>query len=156
MHRSIAMIHEKEKLLSIGLAAKFLRVSIDTLRRWDKRGIIKSVRPNGKNRLYPLQELVNFKLNRPLTLSEAALRLGISTITLRRMETRGLISPVRNANNERLYPPSVIEALSNKKIERVKEKIKIVKRKPSVSPSPRIPRPKKKNIQFKPVLQNLN
>lgn len=43
--------------LSIGEAAKFLRVSRDTLRRWEKRGKIKSYRTPGGRRRYTMYDL---------------------------------------------------------------------------------------------------
>ncbi|MFA4890934.1 MAG: helix-turn-helix domain-containing protein [Candidatus Gracilibacteria bacterium] len=49
---------ENNKLLSIGETAKLLGVSIQTLRRWDDKGILKSFRatPNG-NRFYKSQDI---------------------------------------------------------------------------------------------------
>lgn len=45
-------------LLSIGEAAKFLGVSIDTLRRWDKKGKLKARRMSGeKHRRYSMFEI---------------------------------------------------------------------------------------------------
>jgi len=44
-----------KKLISIGEAAKRLGVSIDTLRRWDKKGILKSVRASGAGYRYYLE-----------------------------------------------------------------------------------------------------
>ena len=43
MHR-FAYISMQSKLLSIGQAAKLLGVSIDTLRRWDASGRLRSIR----------------------------------------------------------------------------------------------------------------
>jgi DNA (cytosine-5)-methyltransferase 1 len=51
------------KLMPIGRAAEILGVSIDTLRRWDKQGIIRSVRPDGKNRYFSLSELESIKFS---------------------------------------------------------------------------------------------
>jgi excisionase family DNA binding protein len=48
-------------LLSIGAAAKYLSVSIDTLRRWDKEGKIHSTRIDGKNRFFSFKELKKVK-----------------------------------------------------------------------------------------------
>lgn len=41
-----------KKLLSIGEAAKKIGVSIDTLRRWDKKGILTAIRPTPKGHRY--------------------------------------------------------------------------------------------------------
>jgi len=43
--------------LSIGEAAKLLRISKDTLRRWEKRGIIKAHRSPTNRRYYKKEEL---------------------------------------------------------------------------------------------------
>lgn len=43
--------------LSIGQAAKFLKISIDTLRRWDKKGKIKSYRSPGGHRYFLKDDL---------------------------------------------------------------------------------------------------
>lgn len=47
------------KLVTIGEAAKILHVSIDTLRRWDKLGTLKSIRLRGEtgHRYYSVQDL---------------------------------------------------------------------------------------------------
>lgn len=46
--------------LSIGQSAKFLGVSISTLRRWDLSGVLKSCfRTNGNHRRYKLSDLLN-------------------------------------------------------------------------------------------------
>lgn len=46
-----------EQLLSIGKAAKFIGVSIDTLRRWEKRGRIIPLRSPGGHRYFKRQDL---------------------------------------------------------------------------------------------------
>lgn len=52
---------DKEKeLLSIGRAAKFLGVSVDTLRRWDASGKLKSAKSPGGHRYYSKEKLENF------------------------------------------------------------------------------------------------
>jgi excisionase family DNA binding protein len=91
------------KYLSISETAKFLGVSIDTIRRWDKNHTLNSIRLDGKNRYFDFEELTKLKSNKPLSISEAATRLGVSITTLRRLEVRGLLTPSRDANGERLY-----------------------------------------------------
>lgn len=52
---------KKDKnLLTINEAAKFLGVSIDTLRRWDSKGKLKAVRSSGGHRYYPREQLESF------------------------------------------------------------------------------------------------
>ena len=54
---------ENDKLLSIGETAKLLGVSIQTLRRWDNKGILKSFRASpGGNRFYKGED-VNLFMN---------------------------------------------------------------------------------------------
>lgn len=48
---------KSENWLSIGEAAKFLRVSKDTLRRWEKKGIIKAHRSPTNRRYYQREDL---------------------------------------------------------------------------------------------------
>lgn len=95
--------------LPISEAAKYLGVSLDTLRRWDKSGIIKSQRLDGKNRYFSITDLKKSKSNRPLSISEVSKKLNISTTTLRRLEARGLITPTRNKAGERLFDSKTVE-----------------------------------------------
>ncbi|MBP7832593.1 MAG: MerR family DNA-binding transcriptional regulator, partial [Candidatus Levybacteria bacterium] len=98
----------KNDFVSISHAAKLLGVSIDTVRRWDQQGTLKSVRLDGKNRFFSKTELREFKRNRPLSISEAAIALSVSVSTLRRLEERGVNLAERDANGERLYSPQKI------------------------------------------------
>jgi DNA-binding transcriptional MerR regulator len=98
-----------KNLVSISEAASILGVSIDTIRRWDKAGTLHSQRPDGKNRYFSIEELEKVKFSQPFTISEAAKYLGISQSTLRRIEKKGLITPERNANGERVYNRESIE-----------------------------------------------
>lgn len=56
-----------EGLISISEAAEFLDVSIDTVRRYDKLGILHSTRPGGKTRYFDLGELKKVNLSKPST-----------------------------------------------------------------------------------------
>ena len=49
------------KLLSIQDAAKFLKVSTKTLRRWEEQGILTSERTAGNHRRYSFEKLTEFK-----------------------------------------------------------------------------------------------
>lgn len=48
---------KNQKFMPIGKAAEFLNVSIDTVRRYDRLGVLHSTRPNGKTRYFNLEEL---------------------------------------------------------------------------------------------------
>lgn len=99
----------KKKLISISEAAKFLGVSIDTVRRWDKSGVLHSERPDGKNRFFSLEELRQHQLNQPFSISDTAKKLNISPTTLRRLEARGILKPGRNNAGERVYDKQTLE-----------------------------------------------
>ena len=96
--------------LPISEAAKFLGVSLDTLRRWDKTGVIKSKRLDGKNRYFALSDLKKNKSNRPLSISEVSKKLNLSATTLRRLEARGVIKPLRNKAGVRVFDSATIES----------------------------------------------
>ena len=99
-------------LLSIGAAAKFLNVSIDTLRRWDKEEKVHSVRIDGKNRFFEISELQNIKADGDnLKVSDAAKELGISASTLRRYGAKGFLVPERKKNGTRVYKKEALERL---------------------------------------------
>src|SRR3989344_7346035 len=52
-----------KKLLSIGEAAEFLDVSINTLRLWDASGKLKALRSSGGHRYYSKEQLERFVLD---------------------------------------------------------------------------------------------
>ncbi len=64
MHRFrniICVMRKKEgKILTIGEAAKFLGVSIDTLRRWDSKGKLAAAKSLGGHRYYSKEQLEKF------------------------------------------------------------------------------------------------
>lgn len=54
-------MEKNKRLLAIGKASRFLGVSIDTLRRWEKANILQSFRPSlTSKRYYHKEDLVNF------------------------------------------------------------------------------------------------
>lgn len=59
-----------KKLLSIGEAAKFLGVSVDTLRQWDKKGILRCFRPSASSKRYYLTEEIKQFLIRDKNVAE--------------------------------------------------------------------------------------
>lgn len=48
---------EKAKFMTAGEAAQFLGISIDTIRRWDKKGLIKSFRDERNDRIFSIDEI---------------------------------------------------------------------------------------------------
>ena len=79
-----------KKYVPISEAARILGVSIATVRRWDKKGILHAIRRSGRYRYFTLDELEKVKFSQPLTISQAAHQLGLSATTLRRLERRGV------------------------------------------------------------------
>lgn len=56
-------MRKDKNLLTIGEAAKFLGVSIDTLRRWDLKGKLRAIRSSGGHRYYSKEQLESFVLD---------------------------------------------------------------------------------------------
>lgn len=56
---------ESENWLSIGEAAKYLRVSKDTLRRWEKEKILKAYRSPTNRRYYRKEDLEYIFIKKP-------------------------------------------------------------------------------------------
>ncbi len=106
-------LQQPKKIVSISEAAQILGVSLDTIRRWDKTGLLHSQRPDGKNRFFSLDELKDFKLNQPLSISEASYELHISPTTLRRLVKKNLIKSSRNAAGERVFHKEAIKDFLN-------------------------------------------
>lgn len=57
-------MHNEAKFLTITQAAEVLKVSPDTLRRWEEKGIITPQRTKGGSRRYALLDLKIAKLNK--------------------------------------------------------------------------------------------
>ncbi|HVE81114.1 MAG TPA: MerR family DNA-binding transcriptional regulator [Candidatus Dormibacteraeota bacterium] len=106
-------VSKEKDLVPIGQAAEVLGVSVDTVRRWDKAGVLHSSRPDGKNRYFSIDELEKLKFSQPLTISEVSEQLGISASTLRRLEEKGMIKPERNERGERLYDRKSLQSFLN-------------------------------------------
>jgi len=54
----------KEKGVTIQIASEVLRVSINTLRNWDKKGTLRARRGRNGYRYYHIRDLEAFKKNR--------------------------------------------------------------------------------------------
>src|SRR5258708_10259188 len=99
-----------KRIVPISIASEMLGVSIDTVRRWDKKGLLHSERPDGKTRYFSVKELEKNKLSQPLPISKVSEKLNISPSTLRRLEKKGLLKPKRNKAGERVYPQEIMES----------------------------------------------
>lgn len=103
-------------LYSIGQAAQYLNVSIDTIRRWEKKGLITAVRSAGNLRRFTKKELEGFKKESEnqdvmLPISEAAKELGVSIQTLRRWDKSGRMKAHRDNQGQRVYPKKLLRTL---------------------------------------------
>lgn len=131
----------EKNYLPISEAAKYLGISLDTLRRWDKTGLIKSRRLDGKNRYFSTEDLKKHLSNRPLSISEVSKKFDLSATTLRRLEARGLLKPQRSKAGVRVFDSTTIDAflksdyyqrkLTLKKVRTTLKKTPVIKTLPS-------------------------
>ncbi len=110
----------KRAFIPISQAAKFLNISTDTLRNWEKEGKLNPLRTKGGARRYKLielrqlkEEIGNFrhKNHSMLTVSKAAILLGVSKDTLRNWEKRDLVEVSRTKGGARRYSKSEISRI---------------------------------------------
>ena len=100
-------LDESRRVLTVSQAAKFLKVSVDTLRRWDRSGKLTTRRSPGGNRRYSKEDLRNFKKTGTssndtlLTVKDAAEKLQVSPLTIRRWDNEGKIKVTRDESNYR-------------------------------------------------------
>ena len=92
------------KLLKISEAAKVLKVSQDTLRRWEKTGKITSVRTPGGTRLYSLESLKAAGKGTTIEVSQPidALPLSVSARTLRRWKKAGKATGLETSSSDEI------------------------------------------------------
>ena len=84
---------ENTRLVKIGEASKILGVSIDTLRRWEKAGKVKTIRTPGGTRLYPIRLLHGFNQQKTKTSRD------LSTEKLIKHVQKPLILPVLSVDD---------------------------------------------------------
>ena len=91
--------------LAIGPAAKYLQVSIATLRRWDANGKIKVIRTKRGTRFFSLEDLDRIKQEQSslLSLSSSPKYLDILPQTLRRLESANKLPCIKNKYGERFF-----------------------------------------------------
>lgn len=77
---------DSSKLVKIGEASKLLGVSIDTLRRWEKKGWLRTVKTPGGTRLYDRDQLT--KLNPNLKRGPKSLLTPIAPVISKIVESR--------------------------------------------------------------------
>ena len=106
------------RTLPVSKAASFLGVSAETLRRWDRKGVLKPFRTKGGQRRYSLTNLEAYKSGErsaktPLKISQAAERLGVHPETLRRWERDGAIQAERTNGGQRRYTLDRLEQIAS-------------------------------------------
>ncbi len=132
-------LQQPNKTVSISEAAQILGVSLDTIRRWDKTGLLHSERPDGKNRYFSLNELNSFKLNQPLSISETSYELHISPTTLRRLVKKNLIHSSRNSAGERVFHKEAIKDFLKSDYYIRRNSADGLKEKTKKAPEPKVP-----------------
>lgn len=98
----------QNKYVTIGRAAQYLGVSVDTIRRWELSGKLHAKRLDGKNRYFAVSDLRRFRSERPLSTAGVAARLRVSESTVRRLGVQGLLVPVRGENGRRMYSAQAV------------------------------------------------
>ncbi len=118
----MSALKSNKTYLSISQAANILGVSQDTLRRYEKKGLVSPIRSRGKKRLYTssdlfyLQQLVDKpKTKELLGLDQTSKLLKVSKNTLRRWETEGKIKSTRTLGGHRRFSTEEIEKVKDTK-----------------------------------------
>ncbi|OGE15559.1 hypothetical protein A3F00_01955 [Candidatus Daviesbacteria bacterium RIFCSPHIGHO2_12_FULL_37_11] len=113
-------ISQKRGLISISKAAKFLLVSPDTLRNWEKQGKIEVLRTSGGSRRYNLSQLKALKSELSpvkalslISVGKASKLLQVSKDTIRAWDNKGLIQSVRTKGGARRFSKREITKLQN-------------------------------------------
>jgi molybdopterin-binding protein len=68
--------HPRDTGLRVGQAAAMLQVSIDTLRRWEAEGRIRTERSTGGQRVVPVKEVIRLLAERRMQLTERPIVAG--------------------------------------------------------------------------------
>jgi len=116
------------KYFTISQAAGHLDVSIKTLRRWEKQGLIQPSRNPLNHRIYSQDDLERIKSKPPshskvdqdyLFISEAAVYAQVSIKTIRRWDKTGKLKSLRNNRNQRVFTKVALDhALRLRQLER--------------------------------------
>jgi molybdopterin-binding protein len=80
----------RQQLLPAGEAARRLGISLDTLRRWDRDGLIRTERDRANRRVVPLAEVERLRAREPHELSARNRFRGV----VREVKVEGLLAQV--------------------------------------------------------------
>jgi excisionase family DNA binding protein len=94
------------KYVRVAAAARQLRLSAETVRLLFDRGELAGIRSDTGYRLIDVDSLKTYRDRRPLTVSEAATRLGVSRETVTKRFDAGELAGHRTAAGHRLIDPA--------------------------------------------------
>lgn len=94
------------RYVRVAVAARQLRLSAETVRALFDRGEITGIRSETGYRLIDVDSLAAYRDRRPLTVSEAAIRLGVSRETITKRFDAGELAGHRTAAGHRLIDPA--------------------------------------------------
>lgn len=93
------------KYVRVAVAARQLGLSAETVRLLFDRGELAGIRSETGYRLIDVDSLSSYRDRRPLTVSEAAIRLGVSRETITKRFDAGELAGHRTAAGHRLIDP---------------------------------------------------
>ena len=108
---------QENKKHTITEVSKTLNVSPDTLRRWEKNGVVKPTRDSQNKRLYSLNDLAKLKTYIEKTspkfysIQQAAKELRVSPGSIRRWEREGKIKTTRTPGGHRRFSHNDLQSI---------------------------------------------
>lgn len=105
--------HDQERVHPAGEAARLLGVSLDTLRRWDTKGTIRTLRDERGRRLVPASEITRLSRRPPAASMSARNRLaGV----VQEVKVEGLLAQVEIRIDE---PARVVAIITREAVEQL-------------------------------------
>jgi excisionase family DNA binding protein len=96
----------RAKYVHVAVAARQLGLSAETVRMIFDRGELAGIRSETGYRLIDVDSLTSYRDRRPLTVSEAASRLGVSRETVTRRFDSGELAGHRTPAGHRMIDPA--------------------------------------------------
>jgi excisionase family DNA binding protein len=97
-------------MLAIGVVAERFGVSLETIRRWAKAGLLSEYRPDGNSRVFLSLEVEELAKKKPLTARAAAQHLGVSLVQLKQLEDAGIIKSAGKGLTTRIFTTTELTA----------------------------------------------